>query len=162
MSTTRDNYRANQPPSKVLHVRHLPADAGEADVLALCRPFGRPVKIKLVAGGGGGGGGGASAFVEFESLRQSIAMLAYFVGAPDPPRVKNKNVLLQYSARQDIGPGATVVAQAHPAADGPVLLVVFGCANVSPLLCRFVTFRMQGRGPQKAVKQKPRSMQSCS
>jgi RNA recognition motif-containing protein len=34
-------------PPQVLHVRNLPPDATEEDVLELCRPFGRIVRIKL-------------------------------------------------------------------------------------------------------------------
>lgn len=35
---------------QVLHVRNMPPDATEADVLELCRPFGRIIRIKLTGG----------------------------------------------------------------------------------------------------------------
>jgi hypothetical protein len=50
-----------------------------------------------------------------------------------PLKVRNKTVYLQYSTRQDIGTGATVVQQAAPAAigSGPVVVATMECSDVS-------------------------------
>eukprot|EP00877_Chromochloris_zofingiensis_P014781 jgi/Chrzof1/9557/Cz04g07230.t1 len=114
MSMNRDNFRANQPPSKVLHVRNLPPDATEEELRELCQPFGRIIKIKLNAGQSRN-----QAFVEFDSVNAAIQMVSYFVGNADPPRVRSKSVYLQYSTRQEIGSGAPM-----PDTPGSVLLVI--------------------------------------
>ena len=38
---------------QVIHVRNLPPDATTDDVLELCRPFGRAMKVKLMGPGQG-------------------------------------------------------------------------------------------------------------
>uniref|UniRef100_A0A383W6L8 RRM domain-containing protein n=1 Tax=Tetradesmus obliquus TaxID=3088 RepID=A0A383W6L8_TETOB len=103
MSMNRDNFRANQPPSKVLHIRNLPPDATEADIVELCRPYGRIVKTKLNTGSAKQQGN--QAFVEFENVNVAMKMIYSFVGSADPPKVRNKTVYLQYSTRSEIGSG---------------------------------------------------------
>eukprot|EP00775_Hariotina_reticulata_P003208 gene3208-3485_t len=100
MSMNRDNFRANQPPSKVLHIRNLPPDVTEQEVVDLCKPYGRIMKIKLNAGQSRN-----QCFVEFEHVNCAIQMIYSFVGSADPPKVRNKTVYLQYSTRQEIGSG---------------------------------------------------------
>ena len=39
----------NRPRPQVLHVRNLPPDAAEADLLELCRPFGRVLRVKVLS-----------------------------------------------------------------------------------------------------------------
>lgn len=106
MSMNRDNFRSNQPPSKVpqpwvgrsggpacrparltprrpqvLHVRNLPNDATEDEVQQLCRSFGRVVRIKM------SGKERTQAFVEFENMNQAMNMVSFFVGNSNPPKV---------------------------------------------------------------------------
>jgi hypothetical protein len=125
------------PPThagQVLHVRNLPPDATEADVLELCRPFGRILRIKLTGSAHNYQVGclvrqrrhapgqitqesgcrqiarqwdpptqcrtpnpsslhkPPQAFVEYDNMRPAIAMISYYVGNADPPRVRAAEV----------------------------------------------------------------------
>lgn len=65
----------------MLHVRNLPPDATEQDVLQLCKPFGR-VRVRLNAGAIK-----HQAFIEFETVNNAMQMIYSFVGSADPPKV---------------------------------------------------------------------------
>lgn len=67
---------------QVLHVRNLPPDATEQEVMQLCKPFGRVVRIRLNAGAIK-----HQAFVEFETVNNAMQMIYSFVGSADPPKV---------------------------------------------------------------------------
>ena len=63
-------FRYTQPPSKVLHVRNLPWECSEEELIELCKPFGKVVNTKVNVGANHN-----QAFVEFVSaLSSSIAM----------------------------------------------------------------------------------------
>ena len=55
-------FRYTQPPSKVLHLRNLPWECAEEELVELCKPFGRIVNTKS-----GVGANRNQAFVEFVS-----------------------------------------------------------------------------------------------
>jgi polypyrimidine tract-binding protein 2 len=44
------NYRYSQPPSKVVHIRNLPWECTEEELIELCKPFGKVVNTKLNVG----------------------------------------------------------------------------------------------------------------
>lgn len=67
---------------QVLHIRNLPPDATEADIMQLCKPYGRIVRVRLNAGQIK-----HQAFVEFESVNVAMQMIYSFVGSADPPKV---------------------------------------------------------------------------
>jgi polypyrimidine tract-binding protein 2 len=67
----------------VLHVRNLPPDATEQEIMQLCKPFGRVVRIRLNAGAIK-----HQAFVEFENVNNAMQMIYSFVGSADPPKVQ--------------------------------------------------------------------------
>jgi RNA recognition motif-containing protein len=69
-------------PTQVLHVRNLPPDATEQDIMQLCKPFGRVVRLRLNAGAIK-----HQAFVEFENVNNAMQMIYSFVGSADPPKV---------------------------------------------------------------------------
>ena len=49
MSTGAGNpqFRYTQPPSKVLHVRNLPWECSDEELVQLCKPFGKVVNTKV-------------------------------------------------------------------------------------------------------------------
>ncbi|RZR87834.1 hypothetical protein BHM03_00015311 [Ensete ventricosum] len=57
---TQQQFRYTQTPSKVLHVRNLPWDCAEEELVALCRPFGKIVNTMCNVGANKN-----QAFVEF-------------------------------------------------------------------------------------------------
>jgi hypothetical protein len=61
MSTsTQHHFRYTQTPSKVLHLRNLPWECSEEELIELCNPFGRIVNTKCNVGANRN-----QAFVEF-------------------------------------------------------------------------------------------------
>eukprot|EP00878_Enallax_costatus_P012762 GHUV01013326.1.p1 GENE.GHUV01013326.1~~GHUV01013326.1.p1 ORF type:complete len:217 (+),score=26.21 GHUV01013326.1:130-780(+) len=122
MSMNRDNFRANQPPSKVLHVRNLPPDATEQDVVDLCKPFGRIVKTKVSTGNAKTQAN--QAFIEFENVNCAMRMIMSYVGSADPPKVRNKTVYLQYSTRQEIGSGNWGFGERHEQSGNVILIIL--------------------------------------
>lgn len=63
-------FRYTQPPSKVLHVRNLPWECSEEELIELCKPFGKVVNTKVNVGANHN-----QAFVEFVSSLPSPAAL---------------------------------------------------------------------------------------
>jgi hypothetical protein len=57
-------FRYTQPPSKVLHVRNLPWECSEEELIELCKPFGKVVNTKVNVGANHN-----QAFVEFVSTQ---------------------------------------------------------------------------------------------
>lgn len=53
-------FRYTQTPSKVLHLRNLPWECGEEELIELCKPFGKVVNTKCCVGANRN-----QAFVEF-------------------------------------------------------------------------------------------------
>uniref|UniRef100_A0A2P2L6R2 RRM domain-containing protein n=1 Tax=Rhizophora mucronata TaxID=61149 RepID=A0A2P2L6R2_RHIMU len=61
MSTSgQPQFRYTQTPSKVLHLRNLPWECSEEELVELCKPFGRIVNTKCNVGANRN-----QAFVEF-------------------------------------------------------------------------------------------------
>ena len=79
---------------QVLHIRNLPPDATEADIVELCRPYGRIVKTKLNTGSAKQQGN--QAFVEFENVNVAMKMIYSFVGSADPPKVSSSSLLIAF------------------------------------------------------------------
>ncbi len=55
-------FRYTQQPSKVLHVRNLPWECSEEELIELCKPFGKVVNTKVNVGANQN-----QAFIEFVS-----------------------------------------------------------------------------------------------
>ncbi|VAH91410.1 unnamed protein product [Triticum turgidum subsp. durum] len=100
-------FRYTQTPSKVLHLRNLPWECTEEELVELCKPFGRIVNTKS-----GVGANRNQAFVEFTDVNQAISMVSYFASSSEPAQIRGKTVYIQYSNRQEIinnkSPGETV------------------------------------------------------
>ncbi|KAI4319985.1 hypothetical protein MLD38_033514 [Melastoma candidum] len=90
-------FRYTQPPSKVLHLRNLPWECTEEELIELGKPFGKVVSTKCNVGANKN-----QAFIEFADLNQAIAMISYYASSSEPAQVRGKTVYLQYSNRQEI------------------------------------------------------------
>ncbi|KAK4755178.1 hypothetical protein SAY87_008935 [Trapa incisa] len=90
-------FRYTQTPSKVIHLRNLPWECHEDELIQLCSPFGKVVNTKCNVGANKN-----QAFVEFAEQSQAIAMVSYYASSPDPAHIRGKTVYIQYSNRQEI------------------------------------------------------------
>ncbi|KAF8399495.1 hypothetical protein HHK36_015361 [Tetracentron sinense] len=98
MSTSgQPQFRYTQTPSKVLHLRNLPWECIEEELVELCKPFGKIVNTKCNVGANRN-----QAFVEFVDLNQAISMVSYYASSSEPAQVRGKTVYIQYSNRQEI------------------------------------------------------------
>ncbi|XP_039050824.1 polypyrimidine tract-binding protein homolog 2-like [Hibiscus syriacus] len=111
--SSQTQFRYTQPPSKVLHLRNLPWECPEEELIELGKPFGRVVNTKCNVGANRN-----QAFIEFADLNQAIAMTSYYASSSEPAQVRGKTVYLQYSNRQEIVNNKTIADVA-----GNVLLV---------------------------------------
>ncbi|KAI5071486.1 hypothetical protein GOP47_0014171 [Adiantum capillus-veneris] len=90
-------FRYTQTPSKVLHLRNLPWECGEEELIELCKHFGKVVNTKCCVGANRN-----QAFVEFSDQNQAISMVSYYASSSEPAQVRGKTVYIQYSNRQEI------------------------------------------------------------
>ncbi|KAL3652426.1 hypothetical protein CASFOL_002107 [Castilleja foliolosa] len=95
--SSQPQFRYTQPPSKVLHLRNLPWECIEEELIELGKPFGKVVNTKCNVGANRN-----QAFIEFAELNQAIAMISYYASSSEPAMVRGKTVYLQYSNRQEI------------------------------------------------------------
>ncbi|XP_010257877.1 PREDICTED: polypyrimidine tract-binding protein homolog 1-like isoform X2 [Nelumbo nucifera] len=96
-SSGQPQFRYTQTPSKVLHLRNLPWECTEEELVELCKPFGKIVNTKCNVGANRN-----QAFVEFADLNQAISMVSYYASSSEPAQVRGKTVYIQYSNRQEI------------------------------------------------------------
>ncbi|GAB2221935.1 hypothetical protein Drorol1_Dr00013131 [Drosera rotundifolia] len=111
--SSQPHFRYTQPPSKVLHLRNLPWECTEEELIELGKPFGKVVNTKCNVGANKN-----QAFIEFADLNQAIAMISYYASSSEPAQIRGKTVYLQYSNRQEIVNNKTTADTA-----GNVLLV---------------------------------------
>ncbi|KAJ0988287.1 hypothetical protein J5N97_006643 [Dioscorea zingiberensis] len=95
--SSQPQFRYTQTPSKVLHLRNLPWECTEEELIELCKPFGRIVNTMCNVGANRN-----QAFVEFADLNQAISMVSYYASSSEPAQVRGKTVYIQYSNRQEI------------------------------------------------------------
>ncbi|CAI9736762.1 polypyrimidine tract-binding 1-like isoform X14 [Octopus vulgaris] len=79
--------------SKVVHLRGLPIEASDQDVIPLGIPFGRITNFLLLKQKN-------QAFMEFSDERQAESMVLYYTN--DKPRVRNKDVYVQFSNHKEL------------------------------------------------------------
>ncbi|XP_059641155.1 polypyrimidine tract-binding protein homolog 1-like isoform X1 [Cornus florida] len=116
MSTSgQPQFRYTQTPSKVLHLRNLPWECIEEELIDLCKPFGNIVNTKCNVGANRN-----QAFVEFADLNQAINMVTYYASSSEPAQIRGKSVYIQYSNRHEI-----VNNKSPGDIPGNVLLVTF-------------------------------------
>uniref|UniRef100_A0A7N9ARM3 Polypyrimidine tract binding protein 2a n=1 Tax=Mastacembelus armatus TaxID=205130 RepID=A0A7N9ARM3_9TELE len=81
------------PPSRVLHIRKLPSEASETEVIALGLPFGKVTNILTLKGKN-------QAFLEMGTEEAAITMVNYY--ATVNPHVRNVPVFIQYSNHKEL------------------------------------------------------------
>ncbi|KAF8772896.1 hypothetical protein HU200_005292 [Digitaria exilis] len=96
-SGSATQFRYTQTPSKVLHLRNMPWECTEEELVELCKPFGRVVNTMCNVGANRN-----QAFVEFADQNQAISMVSYYASSSEPAQVRGKTVYIQYSNRQEI------------------------------------------------------------
>ncbi|XP_069023822.1 polypyrimidine tract-binding protein 3-like [Embiotoca jacksoni] len=85
--------RAQCVPSRVLHLRRLPADVSEEEVLDLALPFGRVSKLITLTAKN-------QAFLEMSSEEAAVTMVNYYTSTA--PTVRNQPVFIQFSTHREL------------------------------------------------------------
>lgn len=80
-------------PSRVLHVRNLPSDCTEEELLAIASPFGIVSKVLIVKGKNQG-------FIEMQDAENASMLLQYYASVP--ASIRGKSILFQYSNKDSI------------------------------------------------------------
>ena len=91
--STRSVGEENSIPSRVLHIRNLPAEATESDILEMGKNFGTATNCLMLQGKG-------QALLEMASAQEATDVLQYF--QDHRPTVCGKLVYMQYSTRPEI------------------------------------------------------------
>ncbi|XP_061349780.1 polypyrimidine tract-binding protein homolog 1-like [Gastrolobium bilobum] len=96
-SSSNQQFRYTQTPSKVLHLRNLPWECTDDELIELCSPFGKILNTKCNVGANRN-----QAFVEFVDLNHAISMVSYYASSSEPAQIRGKTVYIQYSNRHEI------------------------------------------------------------
>ncbi|RVE59114.1 hypothetical protein OJAV_G00201430 [Oryzias javanicus] len=80
-------------PSRVIHIRRLPTEAMDAEVIALGLPFGKVTNILTLKGKN-------QAFLEMGTEEAAITMVNYYNTVP--PHVRNSPVYVQFSNHKEL------------------------------------------------------------
>ncbi|CAL8292057.1 unnamed protein product [Lota lota] len=80
-------------PSRVLHIRKLPNEASETEVIALGLPFGKVTNILTLKGKN-------QAFLEMGTEEAAVTMVTYY--STVTPHVRNVPVFIQYSNHKEL------------------------------------------------------------
>ncbi|XP_034093547.1 polypyrimidine tract-binding protein 2-like [Gymnodraco acuticeps] len=81
------------PPSRVLHIRKLPNEASETEVIALGLPFGKVTNILTLKGKN-------QAFLEMGTEETAVTMVNYYTTVT--PHIRNVPVFIQYSNHKEL------------------------------------------------------------
>uniref|UniRef100_A0A9J8BZY2 Polypyrimidine tract binding protein 3 n=1 Tax=Cyprinus carpio carpio TaxID=630221 RepID=A0A9J8BZY2_CYPCA len=92
-SKTYKGERSPCGPSRVLHVRKVPIEVSEAEVISLGVPFGKVTNLLMLKGKN-------QAFIEMASEEAAITMVNYYTTAT--PHVRNQPVYIQYSNHREL------------------------------------------------------------
>ncbi|KAG5272288.1 hypothetical protein AALO_G00163750 [Alosa alosa] len=92
-SRTFKGIRSPCGPSRVLHVRKVPIEVSEAEVISLGVPFGKVTNLLMLKGKN-------QAFIEMASEEAAITMVNYYTAAT--PHVRNQPVYIQYSNHREL------------------------------------------------------------
>lgn len=86
--------RVTEPaPSKVVHVRNLPIDVSEQDLIQLASPFGRIINLVLLKGKN-------QAFIQLEDKMKAIQLINYY--AANETNLRGKTVYFQFSNKDEL------------------------------------------------------------
>ncbi|XP_077499558.1 polypyrimidine tract-binding protein 1 heph isoform X5 [Amblyomma americanum] len=99
-------------PSRVVHIRNIPNDATDTDIVHLGVPFGKVTNVLQLKGKN-------QAFLEMADEGSAVAMVDYFGKAS--PTVRGRVVYVQFSNHRELktdGVHGSVVAQANQGGEG--------------------------------------------
>ncbi|KAM6187461.1 polypyrimidine tract-binding protein 3 isoform 2-T5 [Sarcoramphus papa] len=80
-------------PSRVLHLRRIPSDVTEAEVISLGLPFGKVTNLLMLKGK-------SQAFLEMASEEAAVTMVNYYT--PATPHLRSQPVYIQYSNHREL------------------------------------------------------------
>ncbi|KAM4707857.1 polypyrimidine tract-binding protein 3 isoform 3-T5 [Discoglossus pictus] len=80
-------------PSRVLHIRKIPNDVTESEVISLGLPFGKVTNLLLLKGK-------SQAFLEMASEEAAVTMVNYYT--PVTPHLRSQPVYIQYSNHREL------------------------------------------------------------
>uniref|UniRef100_A0A8D1TZB8 RRM domain-containing protein n=1 Tax=Sus scrofa TaxID=9823 RepID=A0A8D1TZB8_PIG len=97
-SNGNDNkkFKGDRPPcspSRVLHLRKIPSDVTEAEVISLGLPFGKVTNLLMLKGK-------SQAFLEMASEEAAVTMVNYYT--PVTPHLRSQPVFIQYSNHREL------------------------------------------------------------
>jgi polypyrimidine tract-binding protein 1 len=81
------------PPSKVIHIRNIPNDVTEAEIIHLGIPFGRVTNVLVLKGKN-------QAFLEMDEESSACAMVNYFTNCV--AQLRERSVYVQYSNHKEL------------------------------------------------------------
>ncbi|XP_032874069.1 polypyrimidine tract-binding protein 3 isoform X2 [Amblyraja radiata] len=81
------------PPSRVLHIRKIPYEISEAEVLSLGIPFGKVTNLLMLKGKN-------QAFLEMASEEAAVTMVNYYTTVT--PHLRNQPIYIQYSNHREL------------------------------------------------------------
>ncbi|XP_016100360.1 polypyrimidine tract-binding protein 2-like [Sinocyclocheilus grahami] len=100
------------PPSRVLHIRKLPNDVSETEIIALGLPFGKVTNILTLKGKN-------QAFLELSTEEAAMTMVNYYSAVT--PHVRSVPVYIQYSNHKEL---KTDNSNQHSAGNHPPLWMI--------------------------------------
>ncbi|XP_051984093.1 polypyrimidine tract-binding protein 1-like isoform X2 [Xyrauchen texanus] len=80
-------------PSRVIHVRKLPNDSNEAEVISLGLPFGKVTNLLMLKGKN-------QAFLEMDTEESAQTMVSYYSSVT--PVIRNNPIFMQYSNHKEL------------------------------------------------------------
>ncbi|XP_043941639.1 polypyrimidine tract-binding protein 2 isoform X2 [Protopterus annectens] len=92
----RKKFKADKmdgAPSRVLHIRKLPSEVTETEVIALGLPFGKVTNILMLKGKN-------QAFLELASEEAAVTMVKYYTTVT--PHLRNHPIYIQYSNHKEL------------------------------------------------------------
>jgi polypyrimidine tract-binding protein 1 len=87
-----DTMKQN-PPSRVIHIRNIPSDVTEAEIIHLGIPFGRVTNVLVLKGKN-------QAFLEMEDEQAACSMVNYFTNCV--AQLRERSVYVQYSTHREL------------------------------------------------------------
>ncbi|CAL1532433.1 unnamed protein product [Lymnaea stagnalis] len=117
---------AVNPPSRVVHIRSLPGEAGETDIVQLGMPFGKMTNVLVLKQKN-------QAFLEFQEESSAVAMVTFF--QTNPAQIRLKPVFVQFSNHKELKTDASHAFQnANAQAALQAAHVVMGSDESSTIL----------------------------
>ncbi|KAM8833564.1 polypyrimidine tract-binding protein 1a [Synchiropus splendidus] len=89
----KGDVRSPGVPSRVVHVRKLPSDINEAEVIGLGLPFGKVTNLLMLKGKN-------QAFLELNSEECAQTMVSYYSSVT--PIIRNQPIYMQYSTHKEL------------------------------------------------------------